>query len=96
MFDIILFILMVAAIIFFITIIMRWRFKITLNSSLKHEARRVPKLSDETLQKRIRQAEKIHENKFLNGFIGLFLAKEYSEYKNKLMQLYKQELAKRS
>lgn len=96
MLEIILFILVIAAFIFFITIAMRWRFKLAINGSLKREAKRVPNLSNETLQKRIQQAEKVHENRFLNGFINLFLADEYTDYKNKLMRLYKEELAKRS
>ncbi|GGP15518.1 hypothetical protein [Oceanobacillus neutriphilus] len=95
MFDIILFICIVAVIVFFVATVTRRRFKLAINNSLEQEAKRVPKLSDEALQKRIRQASKVHENKLLNGFIGLFFAKGYEDYKDNLMGLYQQELAKR-
>lgn len=76
--------------------VLRWRVKVGLESSVKHEARRMPKLSEEDIQKRIRQAEKVHGNRFLNGFINIFFAEGYFEYKDKLMRLYKEELAKRN
>lgn len=75
---------------------MCWRMRLSLKQSLKVETKRVPNLSDEALQKRIRKAKKVHNNKFLNGFISLFMDKDYAEYKEKLMQLYKEELTKRS
>ena len=96
MFENILFILLIAFIIMGVFMIMRGRMNRSLKYSLKMERKRVPKLSDEDLEKRIKQAEKVHNNKFLNGFIGLFFNKEYAEYKENLMQLYKKELAKRS
>lgn len=95
MFEGILFILIIAVIIAFVFWVMCWRVQLSFKQSLKTEQKRVAKLSDETLQKRIRQAEKIHGNKVLNGFIGLFLNKEYTEYKDKLMSLYKEEFASR-
>lgn len=95
MFESILFVLFIALIIGVVFLVMRWRMRLSLKQSLKVETKRVLNLSDEALQKRIRQAEKIHGNKVLNGFIGLFLNKEYTEYKDKLMSLYKEEFASR-
>lgn len=89
----VLFFLIITVIIIFVLL---WRVKIGLESSVKHEARRMPKLSEEDIEKRIRQAEKVHGNRFLNGFINIFFAEGYSEYKDKLMRLYKEELARRN
>ena len=96
MFEGILFVLFIALIIGVVFGVMRWRMNLSLKQSLKVETKRVPKLSDEALQKRIRKAEKVHNNKFLNGFIGLFFAEGYTEYKENLMRLYRDELSKRS
>ncbi|KAF1302539.1 hypothetical protein IV487_11045 [Enterococcus saccharolyticus] len=95
MFDAILAIVIIIVMLVVLRTIFNWRMKLALNQSIKHEEKRVPSLSDEALQKRISQAEKIHGNKFLNGFIGLFFAKGYTAYKEQLMQLYRQEATKR-
>ena len=62
MFENILFILLIAFIIMGVFMIMRGRMNRSLKYSLKMERKRVPKLSDEDLQKRIKQAEKVHNN----------------------------------
>lgn len=95
MFENILMIIVFAIIIVVVLWLMRLRMRFSLNHSLRVERKRVPKLSAEALQKRISQAEKVHNSKILNGFIGLFYAQGYAEYKEELMQLYREELAKR-
>lgn len=54
MFESILFVLFIALIIGVIFLVMRWRMNLSLKHSLKVETKRVPKLSDEALQKRIK------------------------------------------
>lgn len=52
----------------------------------KKRSEKVRKVSNEALQKRIKKAEKIHNNKFLTWLYWLFMDKDYVEYKEKLVQ----------
>lgn len=52
----------------------------------KKQSEKVRKVSNEALQKRIKKAEKIHNNKFLTWLYWLFMDKDYVEYKEKLVQ----------